>query len=129
MSSDRTGLGKRMKRYEAASQTVLPRRTYTIVRVDGKAFHSYLRDGQRPYDETFMAHMDQVAIALCEEISGAVFAYAQSDEISVLIVDFQSPGTEPWFAGEVQKIVSISAAVATAALGALRPGRRALFDS
>lgn len=128
-SSDRTALGDRMKRYEAVTKTVLPRRTYTIVRVDGRAFHSYLRGAAKPYDERFMADMDHVAAALCREISGSVFAYAQSDEISVLAVDFGSAGTEPWFGGEVQKIVSISAATATAALNARRPGKLATFDA
>jgi tRNA(His) 5'-end guanylyltransferase len=128
-ASDKTSLGDRMKRYEQATFTVLPRRTYTVIRVDGKAFHTYLRGAQRPFDEQFAGDMDATAQALCKEISGAVFAYAQSDEISVLATDFGSQQTEPWFAGEVQKIVSISASVATAALNARRPGRTALFDA
>jgi tRNA(His) guanylyltransferase len=129
MSGDRTALGDRMKRYERASQTVLPRRTYTIIRVDGRAFHTYLRGARKPYDEPFMADMDRVAAALCQEISGSVLAYTQSDEISVLAVDFQSPNTEPWFAGEVQKVVSIAAATATAALCTRRSFSRPLFDA
>jgi tRNA(His) 5'-end guanylyltransferase len=128
-SSDRTALGDRMKAHEAATRLLLPRRTYTVLRADGKAFHSYLRGCARPFDEQFMADMDQVAVALCEEISGAVFAYAQSDEISVLVSDFGSPGTEPWFGGVVQKMVSVAASVATAAMNARRPGRTALFDA
>lgn len=122
-------LGDRMKRYEAATKTVLPRRTYTILRVDGRAFHSYLRGAERPYDQQFMADMDQVAVELCKEISGAVFAYTQSDEISVLVVDFQSSGTEPWFGGEVQKMCSIAAATAAAALCGRRPGGTPTFDA
>jgi tRNA(His) 5'-end guanylyltransferase len=129
VSSDRTGLGDRMKLYERATFAVLPRRTFTVIRCDGKAFHSYLRGAERPFDPGFAADMDATAEALCKEISGSVFAYTQSDEISVLAVDFGSLGTEPWFGGEVQKIVSISAAVATAALNARRPGRTALFDA
>jgi tRNA(His) guanylyltransferase len=127
--SDKTALGDRMKRFEAATFAVLPRRTYTLVRVDVRAAHSYLRAAVRPFDAAFAADMDATAEALCREVSGAVFAYTQSDEISVLAVDFGSTGTEPWFGGEVQKIVSISAAVATAALNARRPGRTALFDA
>jgi tRNA(His) guanylyltransferase len=125
-SSD--GLGDRMKGYEAAARHVLPRRTYTIVRVDGRAFHSYLRDADKPFDHQFVADMGQVAKTLCEQISGAVFAYHQSDEISVLCTDFATPGTEPWFGGVYAKVVSMSAAIATATLGAIRPGRP-LFDS
>ncbi|MEV4759311.1 tRNA(His) guanylyltransferase Thg1 family protein [Micromonospora sp. NPDC049559] len=129
MSIDRDSLADRMKRYERVTQTVLPRRTYTLIRVDGRAFHSYLRDADRPYDYQFMADMDVVAQALCAEVSGTVFAYTQSDEISLLVVDFQGANTQPWFGGEVQKIVSTSAAVATAALCARRPGKPATFDA
>ncbi len=124
-----TSLGDRMKRYEAAHRHLLPPRTYTVIRVDGRAFHSYLRNAQKPYDYDFMADMDVVASKLCEEISGAVFAYAQSDEISVLVTDFGNRETQPWFGGVVAKQVSISAALATAVLNARRPGGQALFDS
>lgn len=127
--TDHTALGDRMKRYEAATRTVLPRRTYTLLRVDGRAFHSYLRGAAKPFDEQFMADMDHVAEALCQEITGSVFAYTQSDEISILVTDFASEQTEPWFGGVVAKQLSISAALATAVLNERRPGHRALFDS
>lgn len=127
--TDRTALGDRMKRHEEPFRAVLPRRTYTVLRVDGRAFHSYLRGAERPFDTTFMGDMDAVAEALCAEIAGAVLAYTQSDEISVLFTDFASEQTEPWFGGVVAKQLSISAALATAVLNERRPGRRALFDS
>lgn len=127
--TDSTRLGDRMKRHENAHRTFLPGRTYTILRVDGRAFHTYLRDCERPYDEKFMADMDAVAEALCAEISGAVLAYTQSDETSVIITDFQSVNTQPWFGGVLAKQVSIAASLATAVLNARRPGGRALFDA
>jgi tRNA(His) 5'-end guanylyltransferase len=118
-----------MKAHEAPYRAVLPRRTYAILRVDGRAFHSYLRSCERPFDAQFAADMDAVAEALCAEITGAVFAYTQSDEISVLYTDFGSLGTEPWFGGVAAKQISIAAALATAELNARRPGKRALFDA
>lgn len=127
--TDKTALGDRMKRYEAAYRSTLPRRTYTLLRVDGRSFHSYLRGAVKPFDEAFMADMDAVAEALCAEITGSVFAYTQSDEISLLVTDFASEQTEPWFGGVVAKQVSISAALATAVLNERRPDGRALFDS
>lgn len=127
--SDRTALGDRMKRHEAAYRTVLPRRTYTVIRVDGRAFHTYLRGAVKPFDLQFMEDMDAVAEALCEEITGSVFAYIQSDEISILVTDFASAATEPWFGGVTAKWISVSASLATAVLNARRPTRRALFDS
>jgi tRNA(His) guanylyltransferase len=114
--TDRDSLGDRMKDYERISKTTLARRTYTIIRADGRAFHTYLKGAAKPYDFQFMDDMSQVAKALCEEVSGTVFAYHQSDEISLLVTDFASASTQPWFGGEVQKIVSTVAAVATAAL-------------
>ncbi|MER6778514.1 MULTISPECIES: tRNA(His) guanylyltransferase Thg1 family protein [unclassified Streptomyces] len=127
--SDSTALGDRMKRHEAVHRAVLPRRTYTILRVDGRAFHTYLRGSARPFDEQFMADMDAVAEALCAEIMGAQFAYTQSDEISVLYTDFSSPSAEPWFGGVVAKQLSVASSLATAVLNERRPGARALFDA
>lgn len=127
--SDKTALGDRMKRHEAAFRTVLPRRTYTVIRVDGRAFHSYLRGAAKPFDEDFMDDMNAVAEALCSEITGSAFAYTQSDEISILVTDFASEQTEPWFAGVTAKMLSVSAALATAVLNERRPGQRALFDA
>lgn len=128
--SDKTTLGDRMKEYEQATRTVLPRRTYSICRVDGRAFHSLLRHADKPFDENVMTAMDAVTTALCEEISGAVFGYTQSDEASILLTDFAAPGTQPWFAGGVQKMVSIAASVATVAFNDAYFGAdRALFDA
>src|SRR5271168_1167706 len=108
----RDALGDRMKRYEEATRFSLPRRTYTIIRIDGRAFHSWTRGLEKPYDTDFMHLMDRAAIALCEQVSGAQFAYVQSDEISVLAVDFLDINTESWFNGNIQKWASVSAAVA-----------------
>lgn len=128
VSSDSSALGDRMKGYEAATRYVLPRRTYAVVRVDGKAFHTYLRGAERPFDLGFMAQMDEVAAELCRQISGSVLAFTHSDEVSVLVTDFGSEHTEPWFGGGVQKIASVAASVATAALGRQRAGSP-LFDA
>lgn len=127
--SDNTALGDRMKAYEAVQRAVLPRRTYTLLRLDGRSFHTYLRGCQKPFDELFIADMDAVAEAVCAEISGSVFAYTQSDEISILVTDFASIQTQPWFDGVVAKLLSVSASLATAVLNERRPGKRALFDA
>ncbi|MEV6791272.1 tRNA(His) guanylyltransferase Thg1 family protein [Streptomyces sp. NPDC051320] len=127
--SDSTALGDRMKRHEAAYRVLLPRRTYGLIRLDIRAAHSYLRGATRPYDLEFMADMDAVAEALCQEITGTAFAYTQSDEISLLVTDFATEQTEPWFEGVVAKQLTIAASLATAVLNERRPGRRALFDA
>lgn len=127
--TDSTALGDRMKAHEAVTRQLLPQRCYTLLRVDGRSFHSYLRGCERPFDLGFMADMDAVAEALCTEISGAVLAFTQSDEISVLVTDFGSAGTQAWFGGVLAKQVSIAASLATAVLNERRPGKRALFDA
>lgn len=116
-------LGDRMKSYEAVTKTSLPRRSYTILRCDGRAFHSFTRGLKRPFDESFAADMDATAVALCAEIDGAVAGYVQSDEVSVVMTDFATPSTQAWFDGEVQKITSIAAAVATSAFNQARTAR------
>ena len=111
-------LGDRMKeQYENRTRVYLPRRTYTILRVDGRAFHSYTRGMERPFDLAFMGRMDDTARKMCLEISGACFAFVQSDEISILLTDFATNQTQAWFDGNIQKMVSISAALATSIFG------------
>jgi tRNA(His) guanylyltransferase len=124
--------GDRMKGYELATRTVLPRRTYTVLRLDGRAFHRYTRGLDRPYDFRLMADLDVTAIAMLTDMAGAQFAYVQSDEISVLLTDFAAASTEPYFGGQVQKLVSVAASVATAQFNRLRPGPEfplAVFDA
>jgi tRNA(His) guanylyltransferase len=123
-------LGARMKEdYEFRARTYLPRRTISILRLDGRAFHQYTRGLDRPYDQQFMADMTAVAVFLCQEIQGCQLAYTQSDEISLILTDYQTPQTQAWFNGNVQKMVSVSAALATAKFNELRPGKLAVFDS
>jgi tRNA(His) 5'-end guanylyltransferase len=117
----RDSLGDRLKaNYEDRTRYYLPRRTYTIVRVDGKAFHSYTRDLVRPFDTGLAADLDLVARALCEQCQGSQFAFVQSDEVSVLLTDFAEAGSEAWFDGNLQKIVSVAASVATGTFNAAR---------
>lgn len=121
-------LGDRMKsNYEDRYRFHLPRRTNYMIRVDGKAFHSYTKGLRRPYDFDLMADMDETAKYLCQNIQGAKFGYVQSDEISILLTDYEDIKTEAWFDGNIQKMVSISASLATAKFNQLRV-QRALDD-
>ena len=114
-------LGKRMKEfYEIRTRTFLPRRTYTIIRIDGKAFHTYTRGLKRPFDDGLIEDMDLTTKYLCENIQGCKLGYVQSDEISLLLTDFDNLQTCAWFDGQVQKIVSVSASLATAKFNQLR---------
>lgn len=108
-------LGDRMKKqYEDRSRIYLQRRTYTIIRIDGKAFHTYTQGLERPFDSKFCRDMDKTAEFLCRNIQGAQFAFVQSDEISILLTDFETIATEAWFDANLQKMCSVSASLATA---------------
>jgi tRNA(His) guanylyltransferase len=119
-----------MKALEVFYRTFLPEKSYAVIRVDGKGFSKYTRRLQSPFDPKFTADMQATAQYLCENIDGALFAYTQSDEISVVISDLSNSNTQAWFGGQVQKIVSTSAALATAKFNRLRPeeDNLALFD-
>jgi tRNA(His) guanylyltransferase len=123
-------LGDRMKEfYENRTRYMLSRRTFTILRIDGKAFHSYTKGLKRPFDDQLMKDMDETAKFLCKEIQGTKLAYIQSDEISLILTDFDDRGTDAWFDGNIQKMISVSASLATAKFNELRPGKLAFFDS
>jgi tRNA(His) 5'-end guanylyltransferase len=103
----------RMKKYESVSKMFLTRRTPMIIRLDGKAFHSLTKDMDTPWDENFTRSMMETTYELCEEIQGAQLAYCQSDEISILVQDYDKLTTSAWFDKNIQKIVSVSSSIAT----------------
>lgn len=117
-------LGTRMKEnYENRTKTFLPRRTYTIIRLDGKAFHTYTRGMNKPFDNDFMNAMKETTIALCENIQGCCLGYTQSDEITLILTDFGTTATDAWYDGAVQKIVSVAASIATAKFNNIMLGK------
>lgn len=108
-------IGDRMKsQYEDRTRYMLPRRTYTIIRLDGVAFHTYTK-GMKPFNSLFTGAMSSAAIELAKAAQGFKLGYQQSDEISLLLTDFRDPKTAAWFDGNIQKIASVSASMATAA--------------
>lgn len=109
-------LGMRMKNnYENISKTKLMRRTPVAIRIDGKAFHTFTKGFEKPFDMVLIKSMQQTMKYLCENIQGCVFGYCQSDEITLILADYQTLTTDAWFDYEVQKICSISASMATIA--------------
>ena len=111
---DKTSLGNRMKEaYEQRTKYKLTRRTPTIIRVDGKCFSQYTKGLERPFDQGLMTDMDEVAKYLCKNIQGCKFAYIQSDEISLMLTDWDTLITDSWFDYNVQKMCSVSASMAT----------------
>jgi tRNA(His) 5'-end guanylyltransferase len=120
-TSDKTSLGDRMKMYEGAFKASLPARMPVVLRIDGKAFHTYTHGCQKPFDAQLISAMDNVAKALCEQIQGAQIAYVQSDEISVLIHGYKKFESSSWFDNQIQKMVSVAASIAAGQMTALSP--------
>ena len=112
----RDDLGTRMKEfYEQVPKFKLYRRTPVAIRIDGKAFHTFTRGFQKPFDEVLIKSMQETMKYLGENIQGCVLGYTQSDEITLLLIDYQTFETDAWFDYEVQKICSIAASMATMA--------------
>ena len=111
---DNSELAARMKDfYENPAKTQLLRRMPVAIRLDGKAFHTFTRGFQKPFDPVLMDAMQRTMKYLCENIQGCVFGYTQSDEITLILIDYQNLTSEAWFNYEVQKMASISASMAT----------------
>ena len=107
-------LGERMKTYyEAIPKTRLMRRTPVAIRIDGRAFHTFTKGFQKPFDEVLGNAMVRTMEYLCQNIQGAKLGYTQSDEITILLTDYDTLETDAWFDYEVQKMCSISASMAT----------------
>jgi tRNA(His) 5'-end guanylyltransferase len=110
MSND--SLGDRQKGYEDAFRHHLPMRMPIMLRIDGKAFHSYLKGVKTPFHQGIVDCMNVTAKHLCEHIQGAQIAYVQSDEISILINNYKELNSQAWFQNNIQKMVSVAASMA-----------------
>lgn len=127
-------LGDRMKMYEQTSDYRLSNRIPIIIRIDGKAFHSWTKKSKCvvPFDSELMNLMADTTKYLCENISGCILGYCQSDEISLCVINTQNSMTQAWFDNRIQKMTSISASLATYFFNAHNPKEikiPAFFDS
>ena len=133
MSND--SLGDRIKTYEDAFRVSVPIRMPIILRIDGKAFHTYTKGCKRPVDENLVGVMNETAAYLCRNVQGCQVAYVQSDEISLLVNNYHTNDTQPWFDCNLQKMVSVSAGMASAVFTSLSGkiwggiSKIAIFDS
>lgn len=108
-------LGERMKGYENVTRNHLMRRCPVIIRIDGKAFHTFTRGFKKPFDSILVETMQDTMKYLCENIQGCVLGYTQSDEISLVLVDYKNLQSCAWFDDNIQKMVSVAASMATMA--------------
>ena len=111
--SNGKSLGDRMKRYEVVSKNFLMARTPVILRLDGCHFHTFTKDFVKPFDELLIDAMQRTLKYLCEHIQGCVFGYTQSDEITLVLIDYNSINTASWYDNEVQKMCSVASSLCT----------------
>lgn len=115
-------LGVRMKTfYEQIPKTKLMRRCPVALRIDGKAFHTFTRGFQKPFDEVLIKSMQETMKYMCENIQGCVLGYTQSDEITLILVDYKKLNSSAWFDYEIQKLCSVAASMATMAFNKAFP--------
>ena len=112
---DTSDLANRMKEYEKRNQYYLQKRTPVAIRVDGRSFHTFTKGFQRPFDDVLIKTMQETAKYMCENIQGAKLAYVQSDEITIILTDYDTLETDCWFNYRTDKLCSISASMATMA--------------
>jgi tRNA(His) 5'-end guanylyltransferase len=113
MATDKTSLGDRMKGYENITRNHLISRMPVILRLDGCHFHTFCRGFDKPYDRIMAESMMKTTKYLCENIQGCVLGYTQSDEITLVLVDYQTFNTSSWFDNGIQKMTSVAASMAT----------------
>lgn len=104
-------LAERIKRYEAASRYLATQRMPLIVRVDGRAFHTFTKGMLRPFDTKLMTAMVDAALEVAKDMQGFKAAYVQSDEVTFLLTDYDSLESQGWFNYNLSKIISISASM------------------
>ena len=113
MSRKLTEFDKRMQNYKYTSDQSLMRRTPVIIQIDGMHFHTFTKGLDKPFDEILVRSMQDTAKYLCENIQGCVLAYTQSDEINLLLIDYQGLDSQAWFDNRIQKLTSAAASLAT----------------
>ena len=108
-------LGNRMKEYEQRNRYYLQRRMPVILRLDMRSGHSFTKGFERPFDEVFIKSMQETAKHLCENIQNCKLSYQQSDEITLVLVDYGKLNTDCFFEYRVDKLCSVAASMATMA--------------
>lgn len=112
---DTSDLANRIKDYEMRDRYFLQKRIPVAIRVDMRAGHTFTKGFERPFDKVFMKSMQETAKYMCENMGNAKLAYVQSDEITIILTDYDTLETDCWFNYRTDKLCSISASMATMA--------------
>ena len=123
-------LGDRIKRYEKTFNYSALRRMPLMIRVDGRAFHTFTRHMKRPFDDVLIGAMVSSALEVAKDMQGFKAAYVQSDEATFCLTDYDTNETQGWFDYDLSKVVSISASMMSVAFNGLFKNEKCpVFDS
>jgi tRNA(His) guanylyltransferase len=114
VKQSKDSLGDRMKTYERVNTRKLTRRIPVIIRIDMRAGHTLTRGCDKPFDRRYRDCMVHAMFELFTQAQGAKLAYTQSDEISLVLTDYDTLVTEAWFAYNVDKLNSVTSSIVTA---------------
>lgn len=115
-TNNKDGLGDRIKHYESISEHYFIPKTPIIIRCDGKAFHTKVKEWgcKKPFDQDLITCMFESAKEVAKEMQGCRALYAQSDEVTFVLTDDATLESQQWFGGRQNKIESVTAAMMTA---------------
>lgn len=126
--SDKTSLGDRIKSYENVTRTYLTPNVPVMIRVDGKSFHTFGKQLDKPFDDNFINAMKTSAIESAKTMQGFKVGFVASDEVTFVLTDYDTDLTQSWFGYNINKLVSISAAVMTVNFAQFYPNSLRVFD-
>lgn len=110
-------LDERMKEYEQVALHHLTKKQPVIIRLDGKAFHTFTKGLDKPFDLDLHEAFKYTCYSLKNKLDGVKLIYSQSDEISILLTDFDTTRddkglrTDAWFNYRLEKMISVSASL------------------
>lgn len=102
-------LGDKHKKFEGMYYHYFLPNIPIVVRLDGRAFHTFTKGLNRPFDERLSNMMIDTTIELVKQTHASI-GYTQSDEITLVF----SGSDQPLFGGRQSKIETTLAAIASA---------------
>ncbi len=115
MEKENKTLKERMIELRSSTDVTLPTKKYVMVMIDGRSFSHIVKNKyEKPFDDRFIEIMNEVAIYVCKNVQCCKLAYAQSDEITFVLTDFENENACAFFGNRLTKILSIIPSMATA---------------
>jgi tRNA(His) 5'-end guanylyltransferase len=106
-------LGNKYKKYESEYLLLLDKTKYSILRVDGNAFHTYTKKFNKPFDEKIANAMIYATKEWIKKFNG-IIGYTQSDEATIVLPRYDKESlSELPFSGKVNKLITLSSSYFT----------------